>query len=331
MRRSLLIPVLVVGAVLVSACGDDDNGEPVIDTSPLPTSAATEPLATSPEATTPATDAQGTTPAATTAGEGGEAGGESAAAACAAEAGTVSDGVLTIATGEPAFPPYVIDDDPTSRQGFEAAVAYGVANQLGFADDQVEWIRTGFDEVIAPGDKDFDFNLQQYTITPERAEVVDFSQGYYTAAQAVLGYDDSAAAGATSIADLKGLRIGVQSGTTSLTYLEEVIAPDEEPLVYDTNVDAKAALDANQIDAIIADLPTALYITAVEIEGTTVFGQIEGSGTDEFGLLLAKDSPLTECVDLALTAMKESGELEAITTEWMADYTEAPIISAAAG
>lgn len=327
MRRSLVIPILVAGAVLVTACGDEDNGEPVIDTSPQPTSAATEPLDTLPEATTP----DGTAPApATTAGEGGD-GEASAAAACAAEAGTVADGVLTIATGEPAFPPYVIDDDPTSRQGLEAAVAYGVANQLGFADDQVEWIRTGFDEVIAPGDKDFDFNLQQYTITPERAEVVDFSQGYYTASQAVLGYEDSAAAGATSIEDLKALRIGVQSGTTSLTYLEEVIAPDEAPLVYDTNVDAKAALDANQIDAIIADLPTALYITAVEIEGTTVFGQIEGSGTDEFGLLLAKDSPLTECVDLALTAMKESGELEAITTEWMADYTEAPVISAAAG
>ena len=318
MRRSVLIPALVAGALFVTACGDDGDDAPVLDSSPDPTTAATEPLDQLPEATT----------APTTAGEGGDGGEASAAAACAAEAGTVTDGVLTIATGDPAFPPYVIDDDPTSKQGFEAAVAYAVAGQLGFADDAVEWIRTGFDEVIAPGDKDFDFNLQQYTISPERAEVVDFSEGYYSAAQAILGYTDSAAAGATSVADLKGLRIGVQSGTTSLTYLEEVIAPDEEPLVYDTNVDAKAALDANQIDAIIADLPTALYITAVEIEGTAVFGQIEGSGTDEFGLLLAKDSPLTDCVNLALQALKASGELDAITEEWMAEYTEAPIIAA---
>ncbi len=332
MRRSLFIPVLVAAGVLVSACGDDDE-TPVLDTAPLPTSAATEPLDALPEATSPATDPAATEPATSdVAGTGpassAPADGDSAAAACAAEAGTVNDGVLTIATGEPAFPPYVIDDDPTNKQGFEAAVAYAVAGQLGYADDQIEWIRTGFDEVIAPGDKDFDFNLQQYTISADRAEVVDFSEGYYSAAQAILGYDDSAAAGATSIEDLKDLRIGVQAGTTSLTYLEDVIAPNEEPLVYDTNVDAKAALDANQIDAIIADLPTALYITAVEIEGTTVFGQIEGSGTDEFGLLLAKDSPLTECVDLALQAIKESGELDAITEEWMAEYTEAPVIAA---
>lgn len=305
LRHSVLIPAVVAAAVLVTACGDDE-AEPVLDTGPIPTSAATEPITTLPAATTPAGDA----------------------AACAAEAGTVSDGVLTIATGEPAFPPYVIDDDPTNGEGFESAVAYAVAAQLGYSADQVEWIRTGFDEVIAPGDKDFDFNLQQYTITPERAEVVDFSAGYYSAAQAILGLADSAAAGATSVEDLKELRIGVQSGTTSLTYLEDVIAPSEAPLVYDTNVDAKAALDANQIDAIIADLPTALYITAVEMEGTSVFGQIEGSGTDEFGLLLAKDSPLTACVDLAIAALTESGDLESITEEWMAEYTEAPIISA---
>lgn len=333
MRRSLVIPAVAVSAVLLAACGGDDD-EPVIDTSPLPTrptttapAPTTEPATSAPASSEPAS----TEPAGPTSTEpaGEETGGEeSAAAACAAEAGTVNEGVLTIATGEPAFPPYVIDDDPTNKQGFESAVAYAVAAELGFSDDQVEWIRTGFDEVIAPGDKDFDFNLQQYTITEERAQVVDFSEGYYTAAQAVLGYADSPAAAATSVEDLKALKIGVQTGTTSLTYLEDVIAPDQEPLVYDTNVDAKAALDANQIDAIIADLPTALYITAVEMEGTTVFGQIEGSGTDEFGLLLAKDSQLTECVNLALQALKASGELDAITEEWMSEYTEAPIISA---
>ncbi|HWL41596.1 MAG TPA: ABC transporter substrate-binding protein [Ilumatobacter sp.] len=309
MRRSLLIPALVAAAVFVTACGDD-GGDPVLDTSPDPTSAPTSPE------TSPATDAPD---------DGDDV---SAAAACAAEAGTFTDGVLTIATGEFAFPPYVLDDAPESKQGFEAAVAYAVAGQLGFADDQVTWVRTGFDEVIAPGEKEFDFNLQQYTITPERANVVDFSEGYYSAAQAVLGYTDSPAAGATSVADLKGLKIGVQASTTSLNYIEDVIQPDDDPLVYNDNAAAKAALDAGQIDAIVADLPTALYITAVEIENTTVFGQIEGSGTDEFGLLLAKDNPLTECLDLALQALKADGTLDAITEEWMAEYAEAPLISA---
>jgi polar amino acid transport system substrate-binding protein len=247
--------------------------------------------------------------------------------ACA-EGKTLEDGVLTIATGEPAFPPYVIDDDPASGQGFEAAVAMAVAEQLGFTGDAVQWVRTAFDAAIAPGPKDFDFNLQQYTITPERAEVVSFSKGYYTAPQAIFGLADSAAAGATSIADLKPLKIGVAAGTTSIDYVEQVIEPEQELLILPDNAAAKTALESDQIDAIVSDLPTALYITAVEIEGTTVFGQIEGSGTDQFGLLLEKDNPLLECVDLALTALDESGELEAITTEWMSEYTEAPVISA---
>lgn len=255
------------------------------------------------------------------------AAGDQTAAECAAGK-TVTDGTLTIATGEPAFPPYVINDaTPEDGQGFEAAVGMAVAAELGFEADNVKWIRTGFDAAIAPGPKDFDFNLQQYTITPERAEVVTFSQGYYTSSQAIFGLADGAAAGATTLEDLKGLKIGVAAGTTSITYIEEVIQPDSEPFIFTDNAAAKEALDSNQIDAIVSDLPTALYITAVEMEGTTVYGQIEGSGTDEFGLLMAKDSPIAPCVDLALAALKASGELDAITTEWMSEYVEAPVIS----
>lgn len=239
----------------------------------------------------------------------------------------VTEGKLTIATGEPAYYPYVIDDAPESGEGFEAAIAYAVAEELGFAPEDVVWVRTSFEAAIQPGPKDFDFNLQQYTITDERKQVVDFSEGYYSAPQAIFGLADSVAAGAASLADLKGLKIGVASGTTSVTYVEEVIQPDSEPFIFNDNAAAKTALESNQIDAIVSDLPTALFITAVEIEGTTVFGQIEGSGTDEFGLLLAKDSPLTECVNLALQALKASGELDAITTEWMSEYTEAPVIA----
>jgi polar amino acid transport system substrate-binding protein len=300
MRRTL--PALLATAALVLvACGDDDDD--AADATPAPTQA----------------------PAATEAPEVPASGGS--AAECAA-GNTITEGVLTIATGEPAFPPYVINDaTPEDGQGFEAAVAMAVARELGFEGDAVTWVRTAFDAAIAPGPKDFDFNLQQYTITPERAEAVDFSQGYFTAPQAIFGLADSPAATATTLADLQGLKIGVAAGTTSVTYVEEVIQPEQEPLIFNDNAAAKQALESDQIDAVVSDLPTALYITAVEIEGTTVFGQIEGSGTDEFGLLLAKDSPLTECVDIALQTLEDSGELEAITTEWMSDYVEAPVIS----
>ena len=309
MRRSIIATVVAAGLVL-AACGDDD--EPVADTTP--------------EATDEATDEATAEPSDDTSDDMSD-GGQSAAAECAA-GNTLTDGTLTIATGEPAFPPYVLNDEtPEDGQGFEAAVAMAVARELGFEADSVTWVRTAFDAAIAPGPKDFDFNLQQYTITPERSEVVDFSEGYYSASQAIFGLSDSAAAGATTLDDLKSLKIGVAAGTTSVTYVEEVIAPDSELLIFNDNASAKQALESNQIDAIVSDLPTALYITAVEIEGTTVFGQIEGSGTDEFGLLLAKDSPLTPCVDLALAALRDSGELDQITQEWMSDFTEAPVIT----
>ena len=253
---------------------------------------------------------------------------DSAAADCDTPP-TITDGVLTIATGEPAFPPYVINDaTPEDGQGFEAAVAMAVARELGFEADKVTWVRTGFDEAVAPGPKSFDFNLQQYTITDERKKVVDFSDGYYTAAQAVFGLTASAGAGITTLDDIKGLRIGVASGTTSVTYIEDVIKPDTDPSIFNDNSGVKQALEANQIDVAVSDLPTALFMTAVELADATVFGQIEGSGTDQFGLLLAKDSPLTGCVDEALGRLKASGELDTITTKWMSEWSGAPVIKA---
>ncbi len=261
------------------------------------------------------------------AGCGGE--GESAAGGDCDAPTTIADGVLTIATGEPAYPPYVVNDaTPEDGEGLEAAVAMAVARELGFEAAAVTWVRTGFEEAIAPGPKDFDFNLQQFTITQERAAVVDFSDGYYTAPQAVFGLADSAAGAITTVADLQGLKIGVASGTTSVTYIEDVIKPDSAPFVFNDNAAAAQALQSNQIDAIVSDLPTALYLTAVEIEGTRVFGQIAGSGSDQFGMLLAKDSPLTGCVNAALARLKESGELDTIATTWMSEWSEAPIIAA---
>jgi len=243
---------------------------------------------------------------------------------------TLTEGKLTIGTGNPAFSPWVENDAPESGEGFEAAVAYAVATQLGFSAENVSWVRTSFDEAIQPGAKSFDFNLQQYSITDERKQTVSFSDPYYTTNQAIVGYADSAAATATTVAELQGLKFGVQSGTTSLEFLNTVIMPTNEPYVYDDNAAAKAALEAKQIDAIVVDLPTAFYISAVEIEGTKVIGQFpagEGTAADQFGLVFDLDNPLVECVNIALATLKESGELAAIEQTWLSDKTSAPVIS----
>ena len=243
---------------------------------------------------------------------------------------TLAEGKLTIGTGNPAFSPWVENDAPEAGEGFEAAVAYAVATQLGFSTENVSWVRTSFDEAIQPGAKSFDFNLQQYSITDERKQTVSFSDPYYTTNQAIVGYADSAAASATTVAELQGLKFGVQSGTTSLEFLNTVVMPTNEPYVYDDNAAAKAALEAKQIDAIVVDLPTAFYISAVEIEGTKVIGQFpagEGTVADQFGLVFDLDSPLVECVNVALAALKDSGELAAIEQTWLSDKTSAPVIS----
>ena len=241
----------------------------------------------------------------------------------------VTDGVLTVATGEPAFPPYVLDDNPESKQGFEAAVAYAVANEMGFSDDQVVWVRAGFNESIAVGPKDFDFNIQQYSITEEREEVVDFSDPYYETSQALVGYADSAVIGSESVDDLKAFRLGAQIGTTSLAYIENVIEPDEPALVFDDNTAAKAALDAQQVDALVFDLPTAYYITAVEMEGSAIIGVLEtpDESADRFGLLMENDSPLRDCVNAALVSLRDAGTLDDLADEWMQGAGDIPTIS----
>ena len=306
MRRSpalrRIIPAIAVGALVLAACGsDDDSGDSADDT-------------TAPADTTDTSDAT-------------DAGDADAAVDCAA---TIEDGVLTIATGEPAFFPWVLDNAPESGEGFEAAVAYAVAAEMGYEADAVTWTRTTFDEAIQPGAKSFDMNLQQYSITPERAENIDFSLPYFTANQAIVALEGSAAEGATTVAELKDVKFGAQVGTTSLDFITDVIQPTEDPFVYDDNVGAKAALEANQIDAAVFDLPTALYVSGVEIEGSTVTGQFPadaGGTTDQFGFVLEKDSALTSCVDAAITTITDNGELDAITQEWLADFTGAPVIT----
>lgn len=251
-------------------------------------------------------------------------------AACA-EGLTLEDGVLTVATSEPAFPPYVIDDDPTSGEGFESAVAYAVAEEMGFDAEHVEWVRAGFEESIAPGPKDFDFNLQQYGITPEREQVVSFSLPYYTSNHALIAIGGTPAAEATDLATLRDLRIGVASGTTTLQFVEDVLQPTETAQVFDDNSATIQALSTQQIDAIVVDLPTALFLTATEeqLADAVVVGQFPPVDTAEgepWGLMFEKDNPLVECANYAILRLRASGELDEITTAWMEVSTEVPLI-----
>ena len=243
---------------------------------------------------------------------------------------TITEGKLTIATGNPAYSPWVENDAPESGEGFEAAVALAVAKELGYEGEAVVWERAMFDESIQPGEKNFDFNLQQFSITPERTETVSFSDPYYTTNQAVVALEGSPAAGATTVADLVDVKFGAQAGTTSLDFINDVIKPSTEPFAYDDNAGAKAALEAGQIDAIVVDLPTGFYISAVEIEGASVIGQFPtdaGGSTDEFGLLFEKDNPLVACVNVALATLKDNGTLAEIEKTWLSDKTGAPVIS----
>ena len=251
-------------------------------------------------------------------------------AATESDCSTITEGTLTIGTGSPAFSPWVENDAPESGEGFEAAVGMAIAAELGYEGESVVWVRTTFDEAIAPGEKNFDFNMQQYSITPEREETISFSDPYYSSNQAIVALADSPAEGATTVADLADVKFGAQAGTTSLTFINEIIKPTNEPFVYDDNAGAKAALEAGQIDAIVVDLPTGLYISAVEIEGTSVVGQFPGSAgglTDDFGAVFTKDNPLVACVNTALAALKESGELAKIEQAWLSDNAGVPVIS----
>lgn len=235
---------------------------------------------------------------------------------------TLTPGVLTIGTDTPAYPPYFSDDDPTNGEGFESAVAYAVADKLGFMPADVVWEVVPFNTSYAPGDKNFDFDINQISITPERAEVVDFSDGYYTVNQAVVAFNDSPIAGATTIAELKEAKLGAQVGTTSLDFVTEIVQPTNEPYVFNDTNDAKSALSNGQIDGIVVDLPTAYYVTAVEFENSKIVGQFAAQeGGEQFGLLFQKGNPLVTCVNKALTELKDSGELQTIQDTWLAGAT----------
>ena len=244
---------------------------------------------------------------------------------------TVTPGKLTVATGNPAWPPYVMNDDPESGEGFEAALTYAVAEKMGFAAEDVVWVRTGFDEAITPGAKDWDMNIQQFGITEDRKQAVDFSRPYFVPTQSIVvdaaeGHDTFA--NATTCAELADALIGAESGSTSYTWGMDKINKNIQ--VFNSNADAANALNAHQIDGIILDTPTAVYMADPEMEelaAAVLIGQIPDSAADPLAFLLPKGSPLTEAVSAAIDELVEDGTLKKLTDEWMADYTiDVPVL-----
>jgi len=287
--RSLLCLIALIASLALVACGSDDEK-----------TAETTSSTSSTEASTPAPES------------------------CARDQlKTLTSGTLTIGTDKPAYPPYFEDDDPTNGKGFESAVAYAIAGELGFDKADVKWIVVPFNSSYAPGPKKFDFDVNQISITPKRQERVDFSAPYFEAPQAVVVGKDSDLT-ATSLADLADAKLGVQVGTTSLDAVQETIKPSEQPQVFNDSNDVVQALKQGRVDGVVVDLPTAFYVTAAQVEGSKIIGQFKAPGGDQWGALLEKDSPLTDCVSQAVETLKASGELEKIQSNALGEAAGAP-------
>jgi polar amino acid transport system substrate-binding protein len=288
-RRHLAVVTLTAAAIALSACAPTDEADSGTD-------AGTDSSETS-ESEAPAADA------------------------CTPDTlETVADGTLTIATDDPAYEPWFVDNDPTNGEGYESAVAYAIAEQLGYTAEQVAWVKVPFNKVVQPGPKEFDFDVNQVSITEARRKAVDFSSGYYDVVQTVITNKGSAIDGTTSLADLADAKLGAQVGTTSYTAITDQIQPSAEPAVFDTNDQAVQSLKNGQIDGIVVDLPTAYFMTAVQLEDGVIVGQLPlpDGEPEQFGAVLAKDSPLTDCVSSAVDTLREDGVLDQIGQEWLA-------------
>lgn len=235
----------------------------------------------------------------------------------------VTPGTLTVGTDQPAYPPWVLKNDPASGKGYESAVAYEIADRLGFSQDEVDWVTVPFNKSYAPGPKDFDFDINQISVTPEREQVVTFSDSYYDVSQALIVNDGTPIASAMGVSDLKDYKFGAQIGTTSLQFINDVIQPTQQSSVFDSTSDALTALKNGQIDGTVLDLPTASYSAG---KGQSVVGQFESTG-EHFGLLFEKGNPLVTCVNTALDDMRAGGVLDDLQTKYLADYLDVPTIS----
>ena len=244
-------------------------------------------------------------------------------------------GQLTIGTDNPAFPPWFGGtphkpwqvSDPNSGEGYESAVAYAVAKKLGFAKNEVKWIHVPFNNSFAPGPKAFDFDINQISFTPARATVVDYSDSYYDVNQSVVVNKGTPIASVTTVAGLKPYSLGAQLGTTSYQFIKDTIKPSKQPSVFPSNAGAVQALKNKQIDGLVVDLPTAFYVTAVQVPNSKVLGQFPAEpGGEHFGMVFQKGNSLRGCVNKALDTLRSDGTLKQLQQQWLAKATGAPIL-----
>lgn len=252
----------------------------------------------------------------------------SAASSCSiGKLSTLTKGTITIGTDDPAYSPWFDSNTPSNGKGFESAVAYSVAKQLGYPKSKVKWVKAPFNSVIQPGKKSFDFDINEVSITPERAKAVDFSTGYYDVAQAIVTIKTSKIANAKSIKDLVNAKLGAAVGTTSYTTITDTIKPTVKASVFDTNDVATQALINGQIDGLVLDLPTAFYVANAALKNGLIIGQFAPkSGSEQFGLVLSKGSPITACVSKAVDSLRTKGTLKAIAKKWLSSSAGAPVL-----
>ncbi len=265
-------------------------------------------------------------------------GGSTTTISCAkADLKTVRDGKLTVGTDNPAYPPWFGGtpskgskwkvSDPNTGKGFESAVAYAVARQLGFGRAEVTWAYVPFTKAYAPGKKSFDLDVNEISYTPQRAKVVDFSGSYYDVSQSVVVNKGTKIASVRSIAGLRGYKLGVQIGTTSYNAIVNQIKPTKKPSVYDTNDKAVFALKTKQIDGLVVDLPTAFYVTAAQVPNSKILGTLPArAGGEHFGMVLQKGNPLTACVNKALVVLKRNGTLKRLQATWLSKVVGVPVL-----
>jgi polar amino acid transport system substrate-binding protein len=236
-----------------------------------------------------------------------------------------SKGALTVATDQPVYPPWFENNKPSNGQGYESAVAYAVAAQLGFKPSQVKWAYEPFDSSYAPGPKKFDFDINEVSYSAARAQAVTFSDSYYDVQQALVALKTSPIVTKHSPADLKTYVYGDQVGTTSLTFINSQIQPTQTPKVFETLNDVKQALQTKQIAALVTDTPTAQFISSSEIPGSVMVAQFPSTG-EHYGLLFAKGNPLVTCVNKALATLRSNGTLAQLTSKYLKIYTSVPTI-----
>jgi len=279
--------------------------------------------AASSSSASPAGGSSGSGAASPSAGPAGSLGAECSPA----QLKTTTPNLLTIATSEPAYEPWMVANDPTNGKGFESAVAYAVADRLGYPKDKVRWKRVGFDEAIVK-QEGWDFDINQFSIDDKRKKVVDFSSGYYDVSQTVITVKGSPLDGATTVAAIKKAKLGAMNGTTSLNAVNDVIQPAQKPSVFDDNALAAQALQSGQIDGLVVDLPTAFYIANAQLKDGVIVGQLPGTANkkEQFGLLLAKGSPVTACATKVVDALRADGTLAKLTKQWLGGKDAAPAL-----